>query len=134
VHSGYTLLILSDRGVDPTYAPIPSLLAMAAVHNRLVREKTRTQVALIIESGEPREVMHFALLIGYGASAINPYLAFETLHDLKRRNLLPAKITAEYAEKNFIKAINKGPAQDLLKNGISTLQSYRGAQVLRPWD
>ena len=78
VDSGYTLLILSDRGVDATYAPIPSLLAMAAVHNRLVREKTRTQVALIIESGEPREVMHFALLIGYGASAINPYLAIET--------------------------------------------------------
>jgi glutamate synthase domain-containing protein 2/glutamate synthase domain-containing protein 3 len=129
VHSGYTLLILSDRGVDPTYAPIPSLLAMAAVHNRLVREKTRTQVALIIESGEPREVMHFALLIGYGASAINPYLAFETIHDLKRRNLLPAKITAEYAEKNFIKAINKGLLKTFSKMGISTLQSYRGAQV-----
>ena len=73
--SGYTLLILSDRGVDKDYAPIPSLLALAAVHNLLVREETRTQVALIIESGEPREVMHFALLIGYGASAINPYLA-----------------------------------------------------------
>src|ERR1700677_688795 len=129
VHSGYTLLILSDRGVDPTYAPIPSLLAMAAVHNRLVREKTRTQVALIIESGEPREVMHFALLIGYGASAINPYLAIETLHDLKRRELLPAKITGEYAEKNFIKAINKGLLKTFSKMGISTLQSYRGAQV-----
>jgi glutamate synthase domain-containing protein 2/glutamate synthase domain-containing protein 1/glutamate synthase domain-containing protein 3 len=129
VHSGYTLLILSDRGVDPTYAPIPSLLAMAAVHNRLVREKTRTQVALIIESGEPREVMHFALLIGYGASAINPYLAIETLHDLKRRGLLPAKISAEYAEKNFIKAINKGLLKTFSKMGISTLQSYRGAQV-----
>src|SRR6202453_3058251 len=129
VHSGYTLLILSDRGVDPTYAPIPSLLAMAAVHNRLVREKTRTQVALIIESGEPREVMHFALLIGYGASAINPYLAIETLHDLKRRELLPAKITGEYAEKNFIKAINKGLLKTFSKMGISTLQSYSGAQV-----
>jgi len=129
VHSGYTLLILSDRGVDATYAPIPSLLAMAAVHNRLVREKTRTQVALIIESGEPREVMHFALLIGYGASAINPYLAIETLHDLKRRGLLPEKITAEYAEKNFIKAINKGLLKTFSKMGISTLQSYRGAQV-----
>ena len=76
---GYTLLILSDRGVDEEYAPIPSLLAMTAVHNHLVREETRTQVALIIESGEPREVMHFALLIGYGASAVNPYLAMETL-------------------------------------------------------
>ena len=129
VASGYTLLILSDRGVDATYAPIPSLLAMAAVHNRLVREKTRTQVALIIESGEPREVMHFALLIGYGASAINPYLAFESLHDLKRRELLPRDVTAEYAEKNFIKAINKGLLKTFSKMGISTLQSYRGAQV-----
>ena len=129
VHSGYTLLIISDRGVDATYAPIPSLLAMAAVHNRLVREKTRTQVALIIESGEPREVMHFALLIGYGASAINPYLAIESLHDLKRRGLLPDDVTAEYAEKNFIKAINKGLLKTFSKMGISTLQSYRGAQV-----
>jgi glutamate synthase domain-containing protein 2/glutamate synthase domain-containing protein 1/glutamate synthase domain-containing protein 3 len=129
VDSGYTLLILSDRGVDPTYAPIPSLLAMAAVHNRLVDEKTRTQVALIIESGEPREVMHFALLIGYGASAINPYLAIETLHDLKRRGLLPHSVSAGHAEKNFIKAINKGLLKTFSKMGISTLQSYRGAQV-----
>jgi glutamate synthase domain-containing protein 2/glutamate synthase domain-containing protein 1/glutamate synthase domain-containing protein 3 len=129
VESGYTLLILSDRGVDATFAPIPSLLAMAAVHNRLVREKTRTLVALIIESGEPREVMHFALLIGYGASAINPYLAFETLHDLKRQGLLPHHLSAAYAEKNFIKAINKGLMKTFSKMGISTLQSYRGAQV-----
>ncbi|MDR3740829.1 MAG: glutamate synthase large subunit, partial [Terracidiphilus sp.] len=129
VHSGYTLLILSDRGVDATYAPIPSLLAMAAVHNRLVREKTRTQVAIIIESGEPREVMHFALLIGYGASAVNPYLAIETIHDMKRRGLLPNDVSAEHAEKNFIKAINKGLLKTFSKMGISTLQSYRGAQV-----
>jgi glutamate synthase domain-containing protein 2/glutamate synthase domain-containing protein 1/glutamate synthase domain-containing protein 3 len=129
VESGYTLLILSDRGVDPTYAAIPSLLAMAAVHNRLVQEKTRTQVALIIESGEPREVMHFALLIGYGASAINPYLAIETLHDLKRLGLLPHNITGNHAEKNFIKSINKGLLKTFSKMGISTLQSYRGAQV-----
>ena len=129
VESGYTLLILSDRGVDPTSAAIPSLLAMAAVHNRLVQEKTRTQVALIIESGEPREVMHFALLIGYGASAINPYLAIETLHDLKRLGLLPHNVTANHAEKNYIKAINKGLLKTFSKMGISTLQSYRGAQV-----
>ena len=129
VHSGYTLLILSDRGVDATYAPIPSLLAMAAVHNRLVREKTRTQVAIIIESGEPREVTHFALLIGYGASAVNPYLAIETIHDMKRRDLLPKDVDAEHAEKNFIKAINKGLLKTFSKMGISTLQSYRGAQV-----
>jgi glutamate synthase domain-containing protein 2/glutamate synthase domain-containing protein 3 len=129
VDSGYTLLILSDRGVDPTHAPIPSLLAMAAVHNRLVQEEKRTQVALIIESGEPREVMHFALLIGYGASAINPYLAIETVHDLKRRGLLPDQVTAEQAENNFIKAIEKGLLKTFSKMGISTLQSYRGAQV-----
>src|SRR6185503_1057183 len=115
IKSGYTLIILSDRGVDAGYAPIPSLLALTAVHNHLVREETRTQVALIIESGEPREVMHFALLIGYGASAVNPYLALET-------------VGAEAAP-NFIKAINKGLLKTFSKMGISTLQSYRGAQV-----
>jgi len=129
VESGYTLLIISDRGVDATFAPIPSLLALAAVHNRLVQEKTRTLVALIIESGEPREVMHFALLIGYGASAINPYLAIETIHDLKGRGMLPADITADQGEKNFLKAIEKGLLKTFSKMGISTLQSYRGAQV-----
>jgi glutamate synthase domain-containing protein 2/glutamate synthase domain-containing protein 1/glutamate synthase domain-containing protein 3 len=129
VKSGYTLLILSDRGVDKNYAPIPSLLALTAVHNLLVREETRTQVALIIESGEPREVMHFALLIGYGASAINPYLAFETLEDLAWRACLPEGVESELAQKRFIKAINKGLLKTFSKMGISTLQSYRGAQV-----
>ena len=127
--SGYTLLILSDRGVDKEFAPIPSLLALAAVHNLLVREETRTQVALIIESGEPREVMHFALLIGYGASAVNPYLAIETLEDLASRGYLPDGISAELAVKHFIKATNKGLLKTFSKMGISTLQSYRGAQV-----
>ncbi|MBV9342957.1 MAG: glutamate synthase subunit alpha, partial [Acidobacteria bacterium] len=129
VKSGYTLLILSDRGVDAEYAPIPSLLGLAAVHNLLVREETRTQVALIIESGEPREVMHFALLIGYGASAINPYLAIETLEELATRGYLPGPTTAEHAVRHFIKAINKGLLKTFSKMGISTLQSYRGAQV-----
>ncbi|HEY0757802.1 MAG TPA: glutamate synthase large subunit [Acidisarcina sp.] len=129
VRSGYTLLILSDRGVDAHYAPIPSLLALAAVHNLLVREETRTQVALIIESGEPREVMHFALLIGYGASAVNPYLAIESLRNQARRGYLPAGVTPEIAVKNFFKAINKGLLKTFSKMGISTLQSYRGAQV-----
>src|ERR1039458_3736882 len=129
VTSGYTLLILSDRGVDKHYAPIPSLLALAAVHNLLVREETRTSVALIVESGEPREVMHFALLIGYGASAVNPYLALEALEDLARRGYLPDGVTAEIATRNFIKAINKGLLKTFSKMGISTLQSYRGAQV-----
>jgi glutamate synthase domain-containing protein 2/glutamate synthase domain-containing protein 1/glutamate synthase domain-containing protein 3 len=129
IKSGYTLLILSDRGIDEDYAPIPSLLALAAVHNHLVREETRTQVALIVESGEPREVMHFALLIGYGASAVNPYLAIETLEDMAVRGNLPAGLTFETALANYKKAINKGLLKTFSKMGISTLQSYRGAQV-----
>jgi len=128
VKSRYTLLILSDRGTDEEYAPIPSLLALSAVHNHLVREGSRTQVALIIESGEPREVMHFALLIGYGASAVNPYLAIETLEDQATRGHLPAGVTFEKALKNYKKAINKGLLKVFSKMGISTLQSYRGAQ------
>ena len=129
VRSGYSLLILTDRGMDEEYAPIPSLLALSAVHNFLVREGTRTQVALIIESGEPREVMHFCLLIGYGASAVNPYLAIETLEDQAARGHLPAGVTFETALKNYKKAINKGLLKVFSKMGISTLQSYRGAQV-----
>src|SRR6202035_6160756 len=93
VKAGYSLLILSDRGVDKDYAPIPCLLALAAVHNLLVREETRTQIALITESGETREVMHFALLSGYGASAINPYLALESVENLVRRGELDEGIT-----------------------------------------
>src|SRR5450759_5058876 len=129
IQSGYTVLILSDRGVDGEYAPIPSLLAMTAVHNHLVREETRTQVALIIESGEPREVMHFALLIGYGASAVNPYVAIETLEEMAGQGLLGEDVTFETALKNYKKAVNKGLLKVFSKMGISTLQSYRGAQV-----
>ena len=125
IQSGYSLLILSDRGVDQDYAAIPSLLALAAVHNHLVREKSRTQVALVIESGEPREVMHFALLIGYGASAVNPYLALETVATVAGT----APEAQAKATGNFIKAINKGLLKTFSKMGISTLQSYRGAQV-----
>jgi glutamate synthase (NADPH/NADH) large chain len=128
IRDGYKLLILSDRGVDHQHAPIPSLLALTAVHNHLVRERTRTQVALIIESGEPREVMHFCLLIGYGASAVNPYLAIETLEDLAQRGRLGGA-TFETALKNYKKSINKGLLKVFSKMGISTLQSYRGAQV-----
>ncbi len=129
VKSGYSLLILSDRGVDKDYAPIPCLLALAAVHNLLVREETRTQVALITESGEPREVMHFALLSGYGASAINPYLALETVENLAWRGDLADCVTPEQAIKNFLKSIKKGLLKTFAKMGISTLQSYQGAQV-----
>src|ERR1700728_3254324 len=129
VKAGYTLLIISDRGVDKDYAPIPSLLALAAVHNLLVREETRTQAALITESGEPREVMHFALLSGYGASAINPYLALESVENLAWRGELPGDVTPEVAAQHFFKAIKKGLLKTFSKMGISTLQSYQGAQV-----
>jgi len=127
IRDGYRLLILSDRGIDDVYAPIPSLLALTAVHNHLVRERTRTQVALIVESGEPREVMHFALLIGYGASAVNPYLAIETLEDMAQRGRL-GEVSFETALKNYKKSIDKGLLKVFSKMGISTLQSYRGAQ------
>lgn len=129
IQSGYTIIILSDRGVDDEYAPIPSLLAMTAVHNHLVREKTRTQVALVVESGEPREVMHFCLLIGYGASAVNPYLAIETLEDLAKRGRLSDGITFQKALNNYLKAARKGLLKTMSKMGISTVQSYCGAQV-----
>jgi glutamate synthase domain-containing protein 2/glutamate synthase domain-containing protein 1/glutamate synthase domain-containing protein 3 len=128
IKSGYTLLVLSDRGIDEQYAPIPSLLALTAVHNHLVREGSRTQVALVVESGEPREIMHFCLLMGYGASAINPYLAIETLEDMARKGLL-GDVPFDKALKNFLKSINKGLLKVASKMGISTLQSYRGAQV-----
>ena len=115
--------------MNKDYAPIPSLLALAAVHNLLVQEETRTQVALITESGEPREVMHFALLSGYGASAINPYLALESVESLARRGEVSDGVTPELAVKHFIKSINKGLLKTFAKMGISTLQSYQGAQV-----
>ncbi|MCX7800602.1 MAG: glutamate synthase large subunit [Fimbriimonadales bacterium] len=129
IKAGYTVLILSDRGVDEEYAPIPALLAVSAVHNHLVREETRTQVALVVESGEPREVMDFALLIGYGASSVNPYVVFETYEDLEKNGLLPDGLTAKKASENFIKAVGKGLLKTFSKMGISTLQSYKGAQI-----
>ena len=129
IKSGYTILILSDRGVDQNYAPIPSLLALSAVHHHLIREKTRNQVALIVESGEPREVMHFGLLIGYGASAVNPYLAIETLEDLHARGYFPPDYSFDKVLKNYRKAVDKGLLKIFSKMGISTLQSYFGAQV-----
>ena len=104
------------------------LLAVSAPHHHLIREGTRTKVSLLLESGEPREVHHFALLLGYGVSAVNPYLAFETLDDMIRQGLL-SSITHEKAVKNFIKAATKGVVKVLSKMGISTIQSYRGAQI-----
>ena len=129
VADGISFLILSDRGVDRFTAPIPALLAVAAVHHHLIREGTRTQVGIIAETGEAREVMHFALLIGFGASAINPYLAFETLEDMHKQSMFPDKFTSSKAIQNYIKAVNKGLLKTFAKMGISTLQSYRGAQI-----
>ncbi|HEV8540268.1 MAG TPA: glutamate synthase large subunit [Nitrospiraceae bacterium] len=129
IQEGYKFLILSDRGVNEEWAPIPSLLGISAVHHHLVRECTRTEVGLILETGEPRDVHHFASLIGYGAGTINPYLVFETLVDMERDGYLPEGLDAQTAETKFIKAINKGLLKIFSKMGISTVQSYCGAQI-----
>jgi glutamate synthase (ferredoxin) len=128
ITDGATILILSDRGMDKHHAPIPSLLATSGVHHHLVREGTRTKATLILETGEAREVHHFCLLIGYGASAINPYLAFETLDDMIRGHLL-AGIDHVSAVKYYNKSVAKGVLKVMSKMGISTLESYRGAQI-----
>ena len=125
---GVNILILSDRGISPDQAPIPALLATAGLHHHLIRAKSRTQVALVVESGEPREVHHFAVLIGYGATAINPYMAYETIQDMIEQGLL-TDTTYEKATYQFIKAGLKGVVKVLSKMGISTLQSYCGAQI-----
>jgi glutamate synthase (ferredoxin) len=128
IADGYNVVVLSDRGVNKDWAPIPSLLAVAGVHHHLIREGTRTQVGLVLESGEPREVHHYSLLIGYGCGAINPYLAFETLDDLLRQGLLTG-IDHKTACKNYLKAAMKGVIKVISKMGISTVQSYWGAQI-----
>jgi glutamate synthase (ferredoxin) len=128
VAQGADFLILSDRGLDRDRAPVPALLAVAGLHHHLIREGTRTKVGLVLESGEPREVHHFALLIGYGAGAINPYLAFETLDDMIREGEL-AGVDHDKAVKQFVKAATKGVMKVMSKMGISTAQSYCGAQI-----
>jgi glutamate synthase (ferredoxin) len=128
ISEGANILILSDRGVDKMHAAIPPLLAVAGLHHHLIRVGQRTQVGLILESGEPREVHHFSTLIGYGCGAINPYLAFETLDDMIRQGLL-VKTDHKTACKNFVKAATKGIIKVASKIGISTIQSYRGAQI-----
>jgi glutamate synthase (ferredoxin) len=128
VEAGANILILSDRGVDVEMAAIPALLAVAGLHHHLIREGTRTRVGLVLESGEPREVHHFSLLIGYGVGAINPYVAFETIDSMVREGLL-VNIAHEDACKNYVKAAVKGVVKVISKMGISTIQSYRGAQI-----
>jgi len=131
VAAGYTIVILSDRGADRDQAPIPSLLATAGVHHHLVLQGTRTQCGLVVESGDAREVHHCALLLGYGAGVVNPYLAFETLDDMIRLGQLAGvtDITHEDAVAHYIKALNKGILKVMSKMGISTLQGYCGAQI-----
>jgi glutamate synthase domain-containing protein 2/glutamate synthase domain-containing protein 1/glutamate synthase domain-containing protein 3 len=129
VDNGANILILSDRNVGAERVAMPSLLAVAAVHHHLVRRGTRLRTGLIIESGEPRDIHHFATLIGYGAVAINPYLMFESLDELADRSLLPVDLGREEAEQQIVKAIGKGLLKTISKMGISTIQSYCGAQI-----
>jgi len=129
IAEGASLLILSDREHNEAFAPIPSLLATAAVHHHLIREGTRTRCGIIVESGEPREVHHFCLLIGYGAGAINPYLACETTMDMVEDGRIKGVANAEEALDHYLKAANKGILKVMTKMGISTVQSYRGAQI-----
>jgi glutamate synthase (NADPH) large chain len=128
IAGGANLIILSDRYADAENAPIPALLITAAVHHHLVREKTRTRVGLIVETGEAREVHHFCLLLGYGAGAINPYLAFDTIRDLVREQVITG-VTERKAAKSYVKAAGKGILKVMSKMGISTVASYTGAQI-----
>ena len=127
VDKGYNYMVISDRNVNARYAPIPSLLALSAVHHHLVARKKRSQIAIIVESAEVCEVMHVALLMGYGASAVNPYMVFAILKDLVDKKEL--QLDFEAAEKHYIKAVNKGILKILSKMGISTIRSYRGCAL-----
>jgi len=129
VKSGISLIILSDKGLDRNCAAIPSLLATSGVHHALLRAGLRTRTGIIVESGEPREVHHFALLCGYGANAINPYVAYETIAYLTEKGFLPDVKDYKSAKTNFVKAVSKGLFKIFSKMGISTLQSYCGAQI-----
>ncbi|WP_079038577.1 glutamate synthase large subunit [Streptomyces sp. NBRC 110028] len=129
IEDGARLIVLSDRHSDAEHAPIPSLLLTSAVHHHLIRTKQRTQVGLLVEAGDVREVHHVALLIGYGAAAVNPYLAMESVEDLVRAGTFLPEMEAETAIKNLIKALGKGVLKVMSKMGISTVASYRGAQV-----
>src|ERR1043165_9947184 len=130
VEDGFEVLILSDRAIDSEHAPIPSLLATAAVHHHLIRKGLRSQVGIVVEAADVWEVHHFACLIGFGATAINPYLALHSVKDLKNSHLLPkGEFDEEKLKKNYIKAVNDGLLKVFSKMGISTLQSYQGAQI-----
>jgi glutamate synthase (NADPH/NADH) large chain len=127
VDEGKNYIILSDRGIDENKAPIPSLLAVSAVHHHLIEKRKRMQIDLVVESAEPREVMHFALLFGYGASIINPYLSFAVIDRLVKDKAI--QLDYQKAEENYVNSINKGILKIMSKMGISTLRSYRSSQV-----
>ena len=129
LEEGFGLIILSDRGVNAEWVPIPILLASSGVHHHMIRSGSRNLASIVLETGEAREVSHFALLAGYGAEAVNPYLAFESLTAMVAQNLVSAEITVQEAHKRYIKAINKGMLKIFSKMGISTLRSYCGAQI-----
>lgn len=129
VEDGFSIILLSDRGMDSDHAPIPSLLATSAVHHHLMRTGQRGSVGIIVECGDAWETHHFATLIGFGASAINPYLAFESLYGLRRQGIIDETLTDDKLTYNFIKAVGKGLLKIFSKMGISTLQSYQGAQI-----
>ena len=131
IRDGVTLIVISDRGTSPALAPVPSLLATGAVHHHLIREKTRTRVGLLVESGDVREVHHVALLLGYGASAVCPYLTFASVDDMVRdgRHGLPTTMEPEKARANLVRAFDQGLLKIMSKMGISTVASYTGAQI-----
>ncbi|MFL5808061.1 MAG: glutamate synthase large subunit, partial [Flavisolibacter sp.] len=129
VEDGFEVLILTDRAIDSEHAPIPTLLATAAVHHHLIRKGYRGQVGLVVEAGDVWEVHHFACLIGFGATAINPYLALSSIRDLKLSGKIQSPLDPEQLKKNYIKAVNDGLLKVFSKMGISTLQSYQGAQI-----
>ena len=129
VEDGFEVLILMDRAIDSEHAPIPSLLATATVHHHLIRKGYRGKVGIIVEAGDVWEVHHFACLIGFGATAINPYLALSSIRDMKLSGKLQTDLDVEYLKKNYIKAVNEGLLKVFSKMGISTLQSYQGAQI-----
>jgi glutamate synthase (NADPH/NADH) large chain len=129
VEDGFEVIILTDRAIDSDHAPIPSLLACSAVHHHLIRKGYRGQVGIIVEAGDVWEVHHFACLIGFGATAINPYLAISSIRDMKISGRLVTDIDPDYLKKNYVKAVNDGLLKVFSKMGISTLQSYQGAQI-----
>ncbi len=129
IDGGASIVILSDRGVDKKHLAIPALLAVSGVHHHLIRVGKRHLTGLLLESGEVREVQHFATLIGYGCSGINPYLVFESLSEIRDRGFLPSDLSLQHAMEHYITAVKKGLLKVMSKMGISTLRSYRGAQI-----